>query len=90
MAEDEQLNQTDFVVVEIMALILGGAVIRDEQTQAGLDEAMQHLVQTFAGRNQKKAAALVEHIRRKATDNRSDPALINILRKRPPGSGQPN
>ena len=87
---DEPLNQTDMVVLEVLALMLGGSVILEPAKQGGINEALRHLVSEFANRGQNKAAALVEQIRLKSADNRSDPALLNLLRKNPPGLGQAN
>ncbi len=89
-SNNDQVNQTDLVVVELMALIIGGAVIMNPERQAGIDESMAFMVNHFANTGLNKAAALVEQIRRKAADNRSDPALLHKLRERPPGAGRPN
>lgn len=87
---EDKVNQTDMALVELMAVLIGGAVIMSPGRQEGLDEVLRYLARTFAGRDDKKAAALVEMVRLKATDYRSDPALLHKLRQRPPGSGQPN
>jgi hypothetical protein len=87
---DEPQNQTDHVVVDMLALMFGAVIVQDESRQPGLDEALKHMVAHYLTHDLKKAAALTELIRRKSTDNRADPALLNLLRKKPPGSEQPN
>ncbi len=87
---DESINQTDLAVIEVLSLLLGSSIILDEKRQEGLNEALGYLVGEFATRGQNKAAAVVEQIRLKSVDSQSDPALLNRMRKRSPGSGQSN
>jgi len=86
MPSDNQITETDEALVQILALLIGSMTIADPERQAGMDAALAHIRDHFLTAKKSKSAALIENIRRRATDNRSDPALLNLLRKPSQGS----
>ncbi len=82
---DAKIDETDDVVINVLALIIGAMTVAEPNRQAGFDEALAHIRDHFLNDKKNKSAALTEQIRRRSTDNRSDPALLNILRAPPAG-----
>ncbi len=89
MANEPELSETDEVVVHVMSLLIGAVSIVEPRQQAGFDQALAHIRDYFLTHKKSKAARLTESILRIATDNRSDPALLNMLRASTPGGPMP-
>jgi hypothetical protein len=82
------MSDVDIALIEAVALALGSISIGDQKRQEGLDSVLSYLRDSFLANDNKTAAAVIETVRKKATDFSSGPAAINALieRKGNPGS----
>jgi hypothetical protein len=84
-----EISEADDALITILKLLIGSTVIADPKRQAGMDTALSYIRDEFLKNGKKMAAALMETIRREATDPKSESGLFNLLRG-PAGSQSSN
>jgi hypothetical protein len=53
----------------------------DPRRQQGFDNGLAHIRDQFLRKDKQKAAAVIDTIRLRATENRGDPTFVNLLRR---------
>lgn len=84
-----EISDTDLALIELAALSLGSLIMSEPKKQEGTDTFLATARDHFHSQGNKKAAVIIEMVRKKATDFSSGPSTINALierSKNPSGS----
>ena len=68
MSNDNQVTETDTAFSAMLALLFGSQWL-DPKRGKGIQDALSEIRDDFLAREQKKAAAIVEHVRRNCNVN---------------------
>ena len=80
MTADQQITETDEVVLTLLSLLIGTTIVAEPDRRKGMNDALAYVRDGFKDAGKIKAAALTEAIRTRSTDMQSNPALVNLLR----------
>jgi hypothetical protein len=75
------LSEAELALIQALGFVIGAIVVAEPNRRKGFDSGLAHFRDQFFAQSKPAAAAVIEHIRELATDDRSDAALLALLRR---------
>jgi hypothetical protein len=74
--KSHRLSEPDIAFIKLLQLLIGSTVIADPKRRAGLDRILSEFRKHFLRTGKETAAAVVEGVRIRSTDSKSQPATL--------------
>ena len=75
----DQSDDAEVAFADILGLVLGIMLLRDQGMRQGLDDALSYLRHGYQAKGMQKAVALTEYVRDRALSPNIDPALSTLI-----------
>ena len=78
-SQPDQSDEAEVAFADILGLVIGIMLLRDQGMRQGLDDALSYLRDGYEAKGMQKAVALTEYVRGRALSPNIDPALSTLI-----------